>query len=76
MKTRFGGFFVLRILVYNPQASLNNWHLLRQQRNRWRTIPNITILIPTLPAGTGGVLMHSNMTGTSMTPALKNRPNG
>ncbi|MFN1099266.1 hypothetical protein ACKWPK_24645, partial [Escherichia coli] len=30
--TRFGGFFVLRILVYNPQASLNNWHLLRQQR--------------------------------------------
>ena len=32
MKTRFGGFFVLRILVYNPQASLNNWHLLRQQR--------------------------------------------
>ncbi|EHX15841.1 hypothetical protein ECDEC11C_1430, partial [Escherichia coli DEC11C] len=30
--TRFGGFVFPGILVYNSHASLNNWHLLRQQR--------------------------------------------
>ncbi|ERC73937.1 hypothetical protein ECT184097_1642, partial [Escherichia coli T1840_97] len=33
--TRFGGFlFFPGILVYNPSVSLNNWHLLRQQRKQ------------------------------------------
>ncbi|EOJ5006194.1 hypothetical protein ACKKEZ_005439, partial [Escherichia coli] len=26
------------ILVYNSHVSLNNWHLLRHRRTRWRNI--------------------------------------